>query len=446
MNLKKVIFGCVGIALLVYLLLPVAPPVQKGSKCEAMVPGAVKTENLNLADVHIYADFSGSMRGFIDFANILNGDSVKNNFISTIGNFINKVNVIHSAETNAIIGNQVYSAERFMSNLRNGSNMNVGVTKLHDIFAKAAESVTDSTLSVVLSDMVLSYGKSELINKKDTFYNKHQLDALGNEIHTVMSQIAKKGYDVVFLKYTSSFNGKYYYNYTENLRSPGAYNLKHMENRPFYLALIGKEEMLKGLLETKCVVDFVKIYTSFDSDIENSLKPATFIIEEGGDKKKNIWIIGNEKNAADSVTVSIWNSGDYGDVKSKLRIKCQEFKVPEYLGKLDSIYVVSNCSDVSASVDRCERATGISLIVNIGEHQKLSKNNCVTLEVYKKNGKSEWKTHSSIDDDVNKKLDDLKGKTWGFSTIIDYTDKAFFSNGRKSEVLLGKLNFGIIKE
>ena len=84
---KKTIFGIPlllgAIAIILWLFIGGNP--KTGNKFEAKVqsPESLKTDSVKA--INMYVDFSGSMRGYIDFAGIESG---KNTFISTVSSVL----------------------------------------------------------------------------------------------------------------------------------------------------------------------------------------------------------------------------------------------------------------------------------------------------------------------------------------------------------------------
>lgn len=441
MNKKLVIIITILVVLFIYFLIP---SKSVGNKFEAMVlpnnsnSQIVSTDNLK--GLSLFADFSGSMKGFIDFSQMENSESVSNIFISTVGNFLDKIDTEYDVPISAKIGPTTYNKEKFIYMLRTGQGLNSSTTMLHNLFNDAVKSATDSTVSVVLSDMVLSYGKKEILMRKDTFYNANQLDALGTEIHAVMSTAKKKGLHVIILQYFSSFNGKYYYNYTENIKAPDVYKNKHMKDRPFYMAIIGKESSLKSIMENKCISKANNIYTTFDYS-NNNFVATTYNIKEAD--SASVWNIGDPYNGDENKIGTLWSEYDYKGITTKVNITCKDFRVPEYIDGKDLQASFSTSSINSIDKITYDENKGLFFEVVFSEFSRLKNNEDIKIEIYKD---INWGNASTVADDVDKDMSELEKKTWGFSTILDYIDKAYFKGSRTTQIKLGEFNFNIVKK
>ena len=213
---KKILWIPIGLILTGVLINTWLPEEEAGSKFEALIPkheNAEKCKDLKNLEMHI--DFSGSMKGFIDFSNTPHSFSAQNIFVSTTTTLLDKVESEYSIKTQSFCGGKSYSKDVFRGKLEDKSIFNEGTTLLHNTISQLSQKANDSTVIAIATDMILSYGKAKIIAEKDTFYNKHNLDGLSAAVYGAMTNLKSKKLDIVIAQYLSDFNGKYYYNYTE---------------------------------------------------------------------------------------------------------------------------------------------------------------------------------------------------------------------------------------
>lgn len=255
-KIKKFVLFLVSVIVLFMLIrMCIIPPLkQTGNNFQMTKPTlSDDTKVKSLKDVTLYLDNSFSMKGYVDFASLgQDGKDAKASMIGTISNFFDKVYKTFNIEPVCQCGGKPYNRNEFLSGMSNFSIFSGQVTELDVMINDICSATSDSGVAVLATDLILSYGKPKLKDEKDTFFNRHHLEELGASVHKAMSNVKKKGFDVLVLQYYSDFNGKYYCNYTENLQPSQFGENKLMKNRPFYLIAIGKTEFLKGLSAYHC--------------------------------------------------------------------------------------------------------------------------------------------------------------------------------------------------
>ena len=428
--------GIIIIGIVAHFILKGCHDVEPGHIFEAQVPNEEIADQTDFKAFELFVDFSGSMKGYVDFSNVVDGANARSEMKSTVTTFLDKVEAKYHVKTNCHVNdNRCLEKDAFRRALEDKSVFCTGETLLHKMLENICTNANDTTVITIVSDLVLSFGKNKIILEKDVYYNKHHLDDLSAAIHSAMMGLKSKGLDVLLLQYYCDFNGKYYYNYTENIEGTNAYMNQLMKNRPFYVLLIGKEQYLKGILAKDCIEDAKNVYASFiikDSD----LKIAQFSIEQ--DSSTNFWTLGNAEGKG-----GFWTSSDLGSDKTKFNISCQDFKIPAYLNKKS---LTANCSEgLVSSIDYDDQYKTLKFSIETKPFKDLKKITNLKVEIVSTN---EWRGDASIkdDDDVNKDLVELEGRTWGLRHIIDAIDKAYHDKSISEGAVVGHFSFDLIKK
>ena len=402
-----------------------------GSKFTAKVQPleAVNVDSVKV--VNLYVDFSGSMRGYVDFAGVESG---KNTFISTVSSMLDNIESEYKLVSVSKCGDRKYSKDPLRLAMQNKKIYNQQTTSIQSMIAEAKAKAGTNSLSIVVSDMVMSFGKRKLIESQDMFYNKTQIDGLGAAIHSEMKAIKNNGLDVMMVQYLSDYNGRYYCNYTENLKEPERYKNKKMENRPFYIFFIGKASLLRDMLSKHVIKDFTNIYTSFD--IEPCSKETTYqIVAKEENKSAKLWNIGDIQNPDGLGT--IWTTDDLNDSQAAFTFTCADFIVPPYCySKNTKLSVVSEPDVISTAV---VNYPSFSIDVTLKPFNELESCNVELCVICNNN----WAETSSTLDDINE--ENLEGKTWGLAKIVEKIDDAFYPQGRNYDQVVGIFNFKIQK-
>lgn len=430
---KKIILGVpilIGvIALIVWAFWPVETDAGNKFTAKVQSPEAVNVDSVK--SVNLYVDFSGSMRGYVDFAGIESG---KNTFISTVSSMLDNLESEYKMVSVSRCGGRDYRKDPLRLAMQNKQIFNLQTTSIQGMIGEAKAKAGANSLSIVVSDMVMSWGKKKIIESRDTFYNKTQIDGLGAAIHSEMKAIKSNGLDVMMVQYLSDYNGRYYCNYTENIKEPDKYKDKKMEDRPFYIFFIGKASLLKDMLYKHVIKDYANIYTSFDVD-PCSKETKYQIAAKEGDKYAKLWNIGDIQNPDGLGT--IWTTDDLNDSIATFTFTCADFIVPPYCNSNEKkLSAVSEPDVISTAV---VHYPDFSIDVTLKPFNKLKSGN-VELRVICNNN---WAESSSTFDDINEK--ELEKKTWGLAHIIEKIDGAFYPKGRNYDQVVGIFNFRIQK-
>lgn len=434
---KKLLWIPIGIVLSILIIKEIVTPEPRyGSDFIAEVPATEQGKYTSMKKLELYIDFSKSMRGFIDFSQLPNSNDASGTMKSTITKFLDNVEAEYGIVTKSICGNRTYDKNKFRRALDNRTIFNSDVTLLQQFIEDKVKHVNDSTVITIVSDMVLSYGKGKLLSERDTFYNHNQLDALVSTIHSAMKTVKKKGCDVILLQYLSDFNGKYYCNYTENIKEGRAYKNMLMKDRPYYMLLIGVKENLKALLADECLMKAENVYSSFG--LENHFVETSFEIDE---KKENNWTKGDDS----SEKGVFWTTADLGDYKTVFSVSCDSFLIPSYLNA-DKLHAIGNqyVSNVMLTVgDYDAKNRKLKFNVQLQSFKQLDRKSDIVIDFFCDNS---WVKECNLSDDVNQPLDSLKKKTWEIEKLVDAIDEAFRGRNASSEEKVATFSFGINKQ
>ena len=414
-NVKAYVLALIGVVIVLFLLKECVIGGDKGNKFIMKIPG---NENsiTNIKSVNLYIDFSGSMRGFVDGANSNTKEfsAFKAGMISNVSEGLTNLAVHYDVSPVSYCGGKTYNNDQFQKAMENHSIFNEGTTLLHELIKNNFENITDSSVNILVSDMVMSYGKKKLIKEDNPHYNSDQLEVLSSKVYDVFFKLKKRDIHTILLQYQSDYNGKWYCNYTENI-VPNGYKDQLMKNRPFYVLISGTEPNLRKIMADRCFTDYKKVYSTFNLPRAQS---QSFSIKSD---KSNVWIVGNDSTKEGTVWSDVASDSD----EAHLTLTCKAFPIPNYV----NVKKEPEFDNVSISQVVCPE-----YVYENGEYKFY-----VTLKPYgqwKKDMHSyisivtdnDWFKSSSTLDDTIEKVNKLEGKTWGFESFIGALNKAYFGS------------------
>lgn len=428
---KKVFLIPIAIGLVVFFLFELIHKDSTGSKFEMTVPETEQPAKDSVKAVTLFLDNSGSMKGYVDFRGLPNSTNAQATMISTLSNILDNVYSSFSIEPTCYCGGTTYNRNGFLVGMRNQSIFHGAITELHNLIRSVSAKTGKDSVSIIASDMILSYGRTKLLAQKDTFYNRNQLEQLGAEVFHAMTECKNKGLDVMMLQYYSDYNGNYYCNYTENLR-PNVFKGKNMSERPYYLLVIGSKDNLKNLMVNHCFNDPAHVYASFKMDPPKKQQAYTV---ENGQGSKVLWQIGDPKNA--DMPGSVFSDSNFGGERSTLIFTCDRIPVPGYISLNDEHKLVPDFDkDFVESVQETSGTDGRQMFtVTLKPYNTLKSKSDVSVRL---NSDVSWPQNASTKDDTK---DDINKQTWGFSTVMDNISKAFGNNEPQT---IAEFKFNII--
>lgn len=435
---KKLLLIPIGVGLVIFIIAHILEKDETGNKFEMIVVDDSKEVKASkgMKGVILFLDNSGSMKGFVDFASMPNGNEANATFISTLSNFMDRVKSNYQIEPVCYCGGSSYNRRSFLDGMEDFSVFKGAVTQLHKSISELVDSATDSTVVVFASDMILSYGR-KVLESKGKSYNKQQLEQLGADVHNAMTNAKGKGLHAILFQYYGDFNGKYYCNYTENIE-PNAYSSTLMKDRPYYLLLIGKKDFLKDMADNNIFSNAQHVYATFD--LPEPSKKIPYRMEKNAGKVG--WNIGNPQN--DTIPGTIMSDTDFGDEESSLRLSYKSFNIPSYTNlnsenKLTPKFDNNVIKDVI--VETAPESEEQILIVTLNKYKDLSTTKDVTIRLCTDNS---WIDKATTLDDV--KDGKIEKKTWGFSTVVNNINKVYRSDESLKPEIVAELKFNIIKK
>lgn len=440
--MKKIIFIGLGVLLLFYIVLQCTskdPREKYSGNFKVTLPTLGDGESTGtLKRVYMVVDDSKSMLGYLDMQKTESSDSTKeSNFIFNISKFLNNFKYKYNGNAEVCCGetNNYNDVEKFLKGLRENSKtlLKNNSTFVDELIKTACGEVNDTTVSVVVSDMVLSWGPNRLENEGYDFNRRDLENGLKGQVNNAALEVKTKGYDIMIVKYDCDFNGHYYYNNRENRNDKGnkehLFDNKLMRNRPYYLMFIGKKEFLVNLYND-CLEESDFVYTSFGL---KEGKESEYRIAEKNTKR---W---TKCEAKDTMTGTFYCDKDYKNEVTEFEVEYDKFILPRYIN-IDSIrvHVSDSCFKIKEySYNYSKNKFRYTLV--LPKHNEINKPEIEVKIILKHNINPSSITimeDVATKENVNDMLERLKGKTWGFSAIIDAIDDAYYGKDKREESIV----------
>ncbi len=226
----------------VTLLLPGCSGSKK--RTEADDKPVAKAASIN--QIHFFLETSASMGGY------LKGGTAFKDVVSEV---VTKANTIKPVTVYTIAeAPKPYTGDltAFVEGLATTPLATGRSSELHKVFRQVGEKAKGNNIAVLVSDCILSFPDAAIKNNPEI--NKTDASSvLKSEIYDQFNQLNKAGIGATVYAYTSPFNGTYYDYQNHKQKLTG-------ESRPFYVWVIGKQELLgqfnaqlQDLLTTKPV-------------------------------------------------------------------------------------------------------------------------------------------------------------------------------------------------
>lgn len=390
--------------------------------------------------VDIFIDASGSMKGYID--------GVQGTLKDVVPQLI--PNLKHSDRMSLDVENiNCYTIDNetlrkkdtngFNNSITNASIFNGQSTEVHEMFNVVAKTIVDypKHVGVIISDCVLSFPGSQLTSNREKNYN--DVGVLTSAVTDAMTTLYNNGMNVSVVKYTSDFNGNYYYDY-HNQRLSSARN-QIMSKRPFYLVLVGKRELVDAMFNKNVIPQGYEAVFSFNK--EGAKPQATFLRAS----KASSWVPKLENNVPTIATNVRPNRNieaayaymiiDRFELPSYLESKREEIMgAPKYDGK----YIASVSRVMQADIkDDLISVKGQNPDLTGAYIYKITFQNNETLKnltlfddrIYFEAPATNAASSEIEKDDANSlsSLSDLEGKTFMFNHLITGLRNAYSGGG-----------------
>ncbi|WP_205880605.1 hypothetical protein [Larkinella terrae] len=192
-----------------------------------------ETKPAGISNILFFMETSASMGGY------LKGET---NFKVAVSEVVTKLNQVAPVEVWTIAGKPqpfVEGYNQFVVNLATTPLAMERSSELHKIFKEVGEKAKGNTVALLVSDCILSFPDAEI--KKNPEINRQNAESvLKSQINDQFASLKQKGISATVWAYSSGFNGTYY----------DYQNKKHTlsgESRPFYIWVIGKQELVGDL-------------------------------------------------------------------------------------------------------------------------------------------------------------------------------------------------------
>lgn len=428
---KRLLWIPVVIGVVAWILIPGKPPMAKGMKFTMKTPDCTSRSEA-LKDVGLYLDNSGSMKGYVDLSGSADPEftEARASMVGTLSSLLNNINKEFDLEAVVECGGKTYDRNQFRTRLADHSIFSGAVTELDKMIEKVCTHCSDSTVSIIVSDMVLSYGRNKIDKEKDLNYNLHHLEELSAAVHSSLIKVGKLGLQVALIQYLSDFNGRYYYNYHENKDTGSEFKGQRMAKRPYYLLVIGREAMIDLLLKN-CIDGYDGLYTTCKIHLSGE---QPFTVTADGN---SAWIVGDPANP--HLPGCIYTDTDLGEVQGSFLFSCSRFQLPAFVDKKKVWENLDFDKSVIASVAYAgENQGNLSYRVIFQPWKNLKEGNSVS---YIRLLHTSSLTNASIENDVKVDKKELEGKTWGLSAILKAIDKAY----PQRDTIVAQFDFTVVK-
>lgn len=448
------------VILVIVLLIPSDPtPVGNhphGNKYEVKTTRVKDNNKPNIKQVYMLMDASGSMKGYMDFGKNTGVDKTFPNTISpTMARFLKNYNAevkVKYCKKNGGGFKDVTSSnlDDIAQKMIKGEDFGGATTELDAIIKEAVQLASDSTISILVSDMVLSLGRDALTNSH--WRNQTDLDPiLGKGIKNAL--VLAEDIHVLLLQFYSDFNGDYYYNCTENLENGKHYKGQLMKKRPFYVMVFGKAETLKGLLADRLLFeDYVNFYTSFGLD-ESDMTEKDFTISFDGATNWR-WENGREDQNSQYMG-TLWTVADMNTQKTVFYVNFDKLEIPVFVNQnweIDPGYrnmkVIDNVVDVSrdSEKNRGLNSNQMRFEITLRPFNELNNDEHAEFRLISKN--RNWVDDATVlnNDDVNiESIEELECRTWGLSTVLKNIESAYYGTAGRGDDEVARVQFDISK-
>ena len=440
MKYKALIIAVVAVVVIILLNISTPPPVIHGNKWEVETSKVTPaTDNaIRLSTVYVNVDNSGSMKGYVDFSGY---PQVNNNFVANVTRPLDYFKNHYKSYLDIQCGStRTDDILNFTNRLNNGSILTGAVTELDKMILAASRQVSDTTISILVSDLLLSAGHQAIIKANDHYLTIHKLPELGSTIRT--SLMDAKSIGVLILQYYSDFNGNYYYNCTENTENRAFYRGNLLHNRPYYLMVLGTHKMLKDLLANQIFADYKNIYASFGLDASDMQKGHYKPSAESA----FVWQYDNSaEDPNGEIMGTLWTNTDMGNVQDVFTVSFDRFDIPAFVGKQYEIGdysldpVIDNVRDISASGQ-----PNLKFEIKMKPFNQLPDSAEAEFTLV---CKTDWAVSATIDNDADiNNVEELEGKTFGLSTIIKNIDDVYYGLNQRQPEVVARVRFKIAKE
>lgn len=396
-----------------------------GKKLEMKCLKEVCLENNQRPHVLITLENSMSMKGYV--AKETKVEYPNMTFESVVGKLVSKLNN-EDFQTQWQCGAKKgqSTTDLYTKGIRDGSIFSGGDTPLEDYFREVGEKANDSVVSMFVSDMVFSMSTGKMKNNPEAI--KNEIPKLQTLVEDALRPLVKKQIHLLLIQYTSDFNGKYYYNYTNNI-IPCAFRREVMHKRPYYILVFGTQDNLNALLSANVFPQYNKLWASI------TLSDNDYMVQYATSNEEQYWYI--DPAGYDTIPATFLPTADWEEQMTKVRFTFSPINGRAFLNSdwqpRSSSHAVSDPRKISDT----------EIEVQFIPYCDIDWLENVSISLIAK--REDWKG-CSIENDVlsNDEMTELEGKTWAFEDLIA-SFESVYPNIKKEEVV-GEISFDLLKE
>lgn len=351
--------------------------------------------------VYITLENSKSMKGYV--AKEPKIEYQRMTFEGVIGDIVSKLNNA-DFPTYWQCGNKKgqTTIDLYSKGIKDGSIFAEGDTPLEEYIRKLGEQANDSTVSVFVSDMVFSMSTSNMRNNPEAI--KSALPKLQTLLSDALRLTAKKNIHIMLIQYTSDFNGKYYYNCTNNITKCEFKN-EVLHHRPFYVLALGTRENLNSLIKAKVLPAYEKLWASF------SLNDADVAMKQEVKTETDSHWRNYDPKAQEGSPFTFWTETDWEDQESMVKLSFAQLASRAFLNPEWNPHCTSPAVNVFKN-------SNTEIVVHIKPYNQLQTIEEIKISLI--SDRFDWKA-CSIENDILSKdeISQLEGKTWAFDKFMD---------------------------
>jgi hypothetical protein len=396
---------------------------------------------LSIPPVDMYIDCSGSMKGYVDLRAFVTDEPMPDlNFTRVVPDICNKI--IQTGGSDALkifrlTDRREYEendVRAFFQRLTNGGAFGGRTTELDEMLISVINKTKDKeSAAIIVTDAILSYGP-QFVNSKNRDYNLIHKPLLGAKVQNALG--LTPSLSIAIVKYSSHFNGQYYFNCKEEIQFPRSL----LKNRPFYLFIIGKPEYIKAILSKDGLLPRSEGVFTVSAPIE--LQCGLF--RKKTEKESVNTVLNINKDGAGYVELN-----DDKDRAFIVGIKASSIP-PFYVDNKDEFFKQLHCDDRQVKTEKISRDRladkGQKLLEQDYDYfylitlrkEMIQKGLNKKLVFYFPPGLDIQQSTTDKDFDLND-VSEIEGRTWGLDMItnaiekVSYPDKAM---GAKFEITL----------
>lgn len=377
-------------------------------------------DTLKIENINFYLETSISMKGYVN-SNVSGSYTLKDVVPFLITDLEREYEIPTTLHTISDVSRKYKQSKTvFFDQLRGGSLLNGRSSKLQRVFGDVISSTEDTDINILVSDCIVDLGKTDTMAEGSL---------VTSEIYQQL--VYKESMGVAVFKYTSDFNGDYYYdrkNTGGNVISNRPYQGEILKNRPFYIWVFGNKNrvrdlvskgIMKGYTEahtynlTPREVDFALLDHPKTGKIAVNSEKGTLIIKEIDVRRPAQFTIGlrldKQENPLNQVIISPTNylvSPSYIQNTIDIQIKDAAMLLSENIPNKSQINQEGYTHFIQPTLSDFDPTTS---------EIKISVHNTIPT----------WIGDTNLDDDLGVSTTILEHKTFAFKFILDAFAKAY---------------------